>query len=316
MPSAAGLTACQTSTYGWPRTSTSGRSTAGDDAALLGAGHQVVDQHAEPAPALGREVADRVGQVVDAVQRLHHDRLDPQVVAPDPLDQRRVVHALDPDPAAAGDLRAESATATEPEAVRPGRRAPGAAARPDQGDRPAVEQEAGRAEREDAAPAAPVLQRHRVLGAADDRAAEAGGGLLDHQVRLGGDLRHDRPAPPVAGQHVRAVVPRGPRLDQVRARAPFPTRRTPTAPGPPVPRVTNPAPEWRTPGERRRLRRHARGPGGGTRGPAASLAAAGLGGCRRVHVGLPREGALRGARRVGVGLAGRRGGVRRRGRPG
>ena len=77
---------------------------AGHDPALLGAGHQVVDQHAEPAAALRREAADPVGQLVDAVQRLHHDGLDPQVVAPDPLDQRRVVDALDPDPAAPGDL--------------------------------------------------------------------------------------------------------------------------------------------------------------------------------------------------------------------
>ena len=42
-------------------------------------------------------------QLVDAVQRLHHDALDAQVVAPHPLDELGVVEALDPDPAAPGD---------------------------------------------------------------------------------------------------------------------------------------------------------------------------------------------------------------------
>ena len=41
-------TACQTSTYGCPVTSTYGEVTAADDPALLGARHQVVDEHAEP----------------------------------------------------------------------------------------------------------------------------------------------------------------------------------------------------------------------------------------------------------------------------
>src|SRR3712207_7370121 len=45
----------------------------------------------------------RSRQVVDAVQRLDHDTLDPQVVAPDLLDQLGVVLALDVDAALAGD---------------------------------------------------------------------------------------------------------------------------------------------------------------------------------------------------------------------
>src|SRR3712207_8810512 len=49
----------------------------------------------------GCEVAHRGGQVVDAVQHLHDDALDPQVVAPDLLDQLGVVASLDPDPRAA-----------------------------------------------------------------------------------------------------------------------------------------------------------------------------------------------------------------------
>ena len=51
MPTALGFTACQTSTYGWPVTSTCGLRHLGDDPALLGAGDEVVDEHAEPALA-------------------------------------------------------------------------------------------------------------------------------------------------------------------------------------------------------------------------------------------------------------------------
>jgi len=43
--------------------------------------------------------SDNRGQVVDPVQRLDHDPLDPQVVTPHPLDQCGVVHPFDVDPA-------------------------------------------------------------------------------------------------------------------------------------------------------------------------------------------------------------------------
>ncbi len=66
----------------------------------------MVDEHAEPVPPARAELADLARQVVDAVERLDDDALDPQVVAPHPLDELRVVLALDPDPAAAGDPRA------------------------------------------------------------------------------------------------------------------------------------------------------------------------------------------------------------------
>ena len=53
-----------------------------------------------------------------------------------------------------------------------------------------------------------VLQHHRAGLEADHRAAEAGVGVLDHEVRLGVDLGV-APAPPVSGQHVVAVPPHG-----------------------------------------------------------------------------------------------------------
>src|SRR5690606_40992859 len=58
-----------------------------DDAGFLAAGDEVVDQHAQPAVGSGAELGDRAGKVVDAVQRLHDDSFDPQVVTPDALDE-------------------------------------------------------------------------------------------------------------------------------------------------------------------------------------------------------------------------------------
>ena len=68
------------------------------DPALLRARHQVVDQHAESPGDAGPELGDGLRQVVQAIDRLHDDAFHPQVVAPDPFDQRRVVDALHPDP--------------------------------------------------------------------------------------------------------------------------------------------------------------------------------------------------------------------------
>ena len=159
MPSAAGFTACQTSTYGWPRTSTCGTATAADDPALLGARDQVVDQHAEPAPGPGPKSRDRAGQVVDAVQRLHHDasirRSSPQTRSTSaaswtPSTQIRLPRAT---------WARRAATATEPDAVRPGRRGRRRRYRPGQRHRPAVEQEAAGPSGKTPAPAVPVLQR-------------------------------------------------------------------------------------------------------------------------------------------------------------
>jgi hypothetical protein len=75
-------------------------------------------------------------------------------------------------------------TATEPEAVRCGAWRRGG--RPGQRDRDALEQEARRVQREDAHLAVPVLQADPLLVARDDRAAEAGAGLLDHQAGSAG----------------------------------------------------------------------------------------------------------------------------------
>ena len=68
----------------------------------------------------GPKPRDRVGEVVDPVEPLDDDALDPQVVAPHPLDQLGVVHALDPDPAARATRAGRTATARDPDAVRAG----------------------------------------------------------------------------------------------------------------------------------------------------------------------------------------------------
>ena len=107
MPSRAGLTAAQMSMNGWPTISTClPTGLLATDAAIrlsLEPAHQVVDEHADPALGPGPEVAQVLGEVVDALEVLHDDALDPQVVAPDLLDELGVVAALDEDPAGPGD---------------------------------------------------------------------------------------------------------------------------------------------------------------------------------------------------------------------
>ena len=101
-----GFTAAQMSMNGCPTISTclptAGAGDALGDPALLRALDQVVDEDADPAVRAGPEVAEVVGEVVDAAEVLHDDALDAQVVAPDLLDQLGVVPALDEDPAGAG----------------------------------------------------------------------------------------------------------------------------------------------------------------------------------------------------------------------
>ena len=59
-------------------------------------------------PSPGPNSCDGRRQVVQPVDRFHDDALDPQVVAPDPLDQRGVVNALHPDPGRPGGPGAQS----------------------------------------------------------------------------------------------------------------------------------------------------------------------------------------------------------------
>src|SRR6266498_1411086 len=76
-----------------------------DDAALLAVRNEMVDEHADATRRFRSERVQLLVEVVDAVDRLDDDALDAQVVAPDPFKQRRVVDALDPDPARPGDPR-------------------------------------------------------------------------------------------------------------------------------------------------------------------------------------------------------------------
>ena len=102
IPSAAGRTACHTSTYGVPVTSTCGWATA-REAILLAPEHQVVEQHADARTRPRLQRGEHVGKVIGAVEALDDDTLDAEVVAPDELDQLGVVHAFHEDPARPGD---------------------------------------------------------------------------------------------------------------------------------------------------------------------------------------------------------------------
>jgi hypothetical protein len=158
----------------------------------------VVDEHPEPGVPTGPERRDRRRQLVDAVQRLHDHALDAQVVAPDPLDQGRVVHALDPDPAGPRDPRSDPVHGDRPRRrPAPGRRRSARTGRFSQRHRRSIEQERGRREGKVAPFAVPVLEDHRAVLEPDDRPTEARFGVLHHKVRLGVDLRNGAPAPPV-----------------------------------------------------------------------------------------------------------------------
>ena len=185
---------------------------AGDalrDPGLLRPRDEVVDQHADAALRSGLEVAEVVGEVVDAAEVLHHDALDPQVVAPDLLDELGVVAALDEDPARPGDTGPRAGHRDRARRRTRGRRGCAAADGTREDHRPALEQEAG-PERERTPLAAPVLQGQRVDVAVDrdHLAAPVGGDLLDDHPELGRHL--DGPAvlrgAPVAGEDVGSVA--------------------------------------------------------------------------------------------------------------
>ena len=185
-------TACQTSTYGWPTTSTCGD---GRPAAAirdsLRAGHEVVDEHAEPAARARAGSRARRRQVVDAVEVLDDDALDPQVVAPDPLDELGVVPALDVDAALAGDpgARAGDGDRAGGGPPRGGGRGGGASGRTSTTGAPSTRKPgpSGNA-RSRPCRSSSVTTRRPALLDAHDRAAEAGLGVLDDEVALGRQL--------------------------------------------------------------------------------------------------------------------------------
>ncbi len=78
------------------------------EAGLLAAGDEVVEEHAQALSRTGAERAHLGFEVIGAVEALHDDALDAQVVAPDLLDEFGVVHAFHPDAAAARDARLRS----------------------------------------------------------------------------------------------------------------------------------------------------------------------------------------------------------------
>ncbi len=178
----------------------------GRDPALLGAGHEMVDQHAEPAAGLRRELGDDLGQVVDPFEVFDDHALHPEVVAPDLLHERGVVDALDVDPALLGHLglqaldrdRNPRRCASGPGALRSGRTSVTGL--------PSRRKAAGSMGNSRRRPNR-SSQGDGLLVADHHRPAEPVVGPLDHEVELGSDLR-DRPllgAPPVSGEHVLLV---------------------------------------------------------------------------------------------------------------
>ena len=170
----------------------------GHDPALLGARHQVVDQHAEPAAA-GRAGTARTAAARSSMPS-SGSTTTPSMRRSSP--QIRSTRAASWMPST--QIRLALATCASYPGDRDRTRRRSAAAplrrrRPDGLRRVtdvAVEQERGRRQREVAPLAVPVLQHHRAQLEADHRAAEARVHVLDHQVPLGVHLGHHlAPAP-------------------------------------------------------------------------------------------------------------------------
>src|SRR5579875_135706 len=182
------------------------------DPALLRAVHEMVDEHAEPPAWAGGEAGDDRRQVVDSLLVLDDDADVAQVVAPDLLHEFRVVASLDVDPARPRDSRTGTRRRHRSRGgpCRPARGLPAGrgGGRPYQRDDLALQQERRGAERENPAPAVPVLQRDSVLVAAGHGAAEAAFGILDdepaHRLHPG-DMAKP-PAPPARPEHVASVL--------------------------------------------------------------------------------------------------------------
>ena len=179
------------------------------DAGLLRAGHQVVDEHADASLRPGPELAQLVRQVVDAAEMLDDDALEPQVVAPDLLDQLGIVATLDEDPALAGHPgpHAGDGHRSRRRTTRGRRSRSGHGS--GQHHRAPLEEEA-RAQGEGTPAATSVLQREHVEVAVDrdDLTAPVGHHLFDDQPHR--RLSRRRPAScgcaPVGGEDVGGVA--------------------------------------------------------------------------------------------------------------
>ena len=176
-----------------------------DEARLLAARYEVVDEHAEPSIPTRAELLDDGGQVVDAAEVLDGDPDVAQVVTPDLLDQLRVVAALDVDPG-----RDRDPGCRRLGDARPGRRVGRAGRRlPRRGhelDRLALQEEP-LAHRERAALQLAVLEHDDAVLPRDHGTAEPGQPLLHDHVALDGHLRDDWLLRPVLRrEHVSVAV--------------------------------------------------------------------------------------------------------------
>ena len=223
MPTAAGFTACQTSTYGWPVTRTYGLVTLATTRLSLLPGHQVVDEHAEPAAG----AAGRTGRPRGAGRRRRPAprRRRPRPAGRRPRPARRAARRACPRPRSGcrgRPARAGPATAIDPDAVvrRPvGAVGTGRASTTG----PALERGSpGRAGTPAPGRAGPPATT-RSLSHSDDGAAPAGHRLLDHQPGLG---RHARPR--AAGGRREAATTSG-RTAWLRTARPYGGGRGPAA---------------------------------------------------------------------------------------
>ena len=217
MPSRAGLTACQMSMNGCPTISTC--LPIGDRAMswAMRLSLEPVTRWSTSTPTRrsgpGRKSRRWSAQVVDAAEELHDDALDPQVVAPDLLDQLGVVAALDEDPAGPGDpgLGAVDGDRAAGGARRPAPAPPRAAGAVRITGRPSSRKPgpSGKVRRLPRRSSSVSVSRSRSTATISPH--HVGRDLLDHRAQLGGRL--DGAAAlggaPVGGEDVGAVAVAG-----------------------------------------------------------------------------------------------------------
>lgn len=164
----------------------------------------MVDEHPVATRGGRRLCGEQLVQQIDTLQELDDHALSPQVCSPHLLDELGVVLALDQDAAGqrdpgslVGRHEGSGCRASKPLLLRRGNR---------EAHRRSVDQEPA-AEGEEALAPHSVLELDVAALHPRDRTAESVLRDLDHEIELGGDLRHRllRALPPTCREHIRSV---------------------------------------------------------------------------------------------------------------
>jgi len=149
---------------------------------LFGVGHQMVYENANLAPWTRLKVLDDRIQIVHALEVLHHNALDPEVVSPHTLHEFGVMSSLNKN--AAGQRNTCPGIGDGEGSGRRARGRTGLRPRGAQRDRLSIDQKPG-AEREQAYSSVSVLELDKSVFDTHNRTHKARGDLFNHEVTVG-----------------------------------------------------------------------------------------------------------------------------------